>query len=223
MAEEVSREIWLFRKARLAPIDTVEGNQIPIAIKLMDYTIPEGAAAVAFAQPWNRAVTYRQAATVSDNTVRFTVPDGFFRLGGNSLQIEINGKKIPASIDVNCGKRLSDGGDGATPEAVRPLVERAEEAAGAAEASKDQAGTSAANAANSQAEAKKSETTSGSNASAAADSATAAAKSAQAAQSYRDAAQGFANTAAGYAGAATVAIGWDVDGYFSIFEQEDEN
>lgn len=42
------------------------------------------------------------------------------------------------------------------------------------------------------------------------------------AQRYSVEAKDFANTAAGYAGAATVSVGWDADGYFSIFEQEDE-
>lgn len=223
MQDKIYREIWLFQRRRVPPIDIVEGSQLTISLELMDYTVPAGAAAKAYARPWAAETTYEQTATVDGNTVTFTPPDGFFRPGGNSLQIEINGSKIPLSIDVNCGTRLSDGGDGATPEAVRPLVERAEEAAKAAEASKDQAGTSAANAANSQAEAKKSETVSGSNASAAAGSANAAAKSAQEAQGYQDAAKGFADTAAGYAGAAAVSIGWDADGYFSIFEQEDES
>ena len=42
-----------------------------------------------------------------------------------------------------------------------------------------------------------------------------------AAQTAADQARAFADTAAGYAGAATVSIGWDQDGFFSIFEQED--
>lgn len=222
MADEITREIWLLQRRRIPPIDIAEGSQIPIALTLMDYAIPAGATAKAYARPWDRETTYQQTATVDGNTVRFTPPDGFFRAGGNALQIEINGDKIPLLVDVNCGARLSDGGEGASPEAVRPLVGRAEEAAKAAEASKDQAGTSAANAANSQAEAKKSETASSSNAAAAAGSATAAAKSAQEAQGYRDAAKRFADTAAGYAGAASVSIGWDADGYFSIFETEED-
>lgn len=133
MAEEIKREIWLFQRRRVPPIDIVEGSQLTISLELMDYTIPAGATAKAFARPWAAETTYEQTATVDGNTVTFTPPDGFFRPGGNSLQIEINGSKIPLSIDVNCGTRLSDGGDGATPEAVRPLVERAEEAAQKAE------------------------------------------------------------------------------------------
>lgn len=137
MAEQIVREIWLFQKRRTPPIDIAEGSQLPIALKLMDYTIPSGATAKAYSRPWGRETTYTQAATVSDNAVVFTLQDGFFSAGGNSLQVEINGNKIPLIVDVNCGIRLSDGGEGATPEAVRPLVARAE--AAAAKASEDAA------------------------------------------------------------------------------------
>lgn len=135
MAEEIKREIWLLQRRRIPPIDIAEGSQIPIALTLMDYSIPAGATAKAYARPWDRETTFQQDAAVDGNTVRFTPPDGFFRAGGNALQIEINGNKIPLLLDVNCGPRLSNGGDGATPEAVRPLVERAEGAAEAAEKS----------------------------------------------------------------------------------------
>lgn len=43
----------------------------------------------------------------------------------------------------------------------------------------------------------------------------------QQAAGYATAAQGFANEAAAAAGAVTVSIGWDADGYFSIFEKEE--
>ena len=143
MAEQIIREIWLFQRRRTPPIDIAEGSQLPIALKLMDYTIPTEAMAKAYSRPWGRETAYTQAATVSDNAVVFTPQDGFFSVGGNSLQVEISGNKIPLIIDVNCGSRLSNGGDGATPEAVRPLVARAEDAAKAAESSKAQAQSSA--------------------------------------------------------------------------------
>lgn len=147
MAEEIKREIWLLQRRRIPPIDIAEGSQIPIALTLMDYTVPTGATAKAYARPWDRETTFQQTATVDGSTVRFTPPDGFFRAGGNALQIEINGNKIPLLLDVNCGPRLSNGGQGATPEAVRPLVDRAESAANAAAASAAGAATSATEAA----------------------------------------------------------------------------
>lgn len=129
MAEQIRREIYLLQKRRVPPIDIVAGSQIPIAFELRDYTIPAGATVRVYARPWGREVTYVQDATVTGNTVVFTPKDGFFREGWNSVQLEINGAKIPLALDVNGGVRLSDGGGSATPEAVRPLVERAEQAA----------------------------------------------------------------------------------------------
>lgn len=129
MAEQIVREIWLFQKRRVPPIDIVAGSQIPIALEMKDYTIPAGAMVKVYARPWGRETTYVQNAAVSENTVVFTPQDGFFREGWNSVQLEINGAKIPLALDANGGVRLSDGGGGATPEAVRPLVERAEQAA----------------------------------------------------------------------------------------------
>lgn len=129
MAEQIVREIWLFQKRRVPPIDIVAGSQIPIALEMKDYTIPSGATVKVYARPWGRETTYVQNAAVSGNMVVFTPQDGFFQEGWNSVQLEINGSRIPLALDVNGGVRLSDGGGGATPEAVRPLVERAEQAA----------------------------------------------------------------------------------------------
>lgn len=129
MAEQIVREIWLFQKRRVPPIDIVAGSQVPIALEMKDYTIPSGATVKVYARPWGRETTYVQDAVATGNTVVFTPQDGFFREGWNSIQLEINGNKIPLALDVNGGVRLSDGGGGATPEAVRPLVERAEQAA----------------------------------------------------------------------------------------------
>lgn len=137
MAEQIVREIWLFQKRRVPPIDIVAGSQIPIALEMKDYTIPSGATVKVYARPWGRETTYVQNAAVSGNIVVFTPQDGFFQEGWNAVQLEIDGSKIPLALDVNGGVRLSDGGGGATPEAVRPLVERAE--AAAAKAAEDAA------------------------------------------------------------------------------------
>lgn len=137
MAEQILREIWLFQKRRVPPVDIVAGSQIPIALEMKDYTIPTGAMVKVYARPWGRETTYVQDATATGNTVVFTPQDGFFQEGWNAVQLEIDGSKIPLALDVNGGVRLSDGGGGATPEAVRPLVERAE--AAAAKAAEDAA------------------------------------------------------------------------------------
>lgn len=150
MAEQIKRDIYLLQKRRIPPIDIVAGSQIPIALELKDFTISAGATVKVYARPWGRETTYVQDAVATGNTVVFTPQDGFFREGWNSVQLEIDGAKIPLALDVNGGVRLSDGGSGATPEAVRPLVERAEQAeknaaaqAAAAKGSADAAATSA--------------------------------------------------------------------------------
>ena len=127
MAEEVYREIYLFTRRRVPPIDIVYGSALPVTLKLMDYTIPTGAAVMVYASV-DREKVYQQAGTASGNTVQFTPGYGFFAPGRNELQIAINGDKIPLALAVNCEALLPDVSDPtSTPEAVRPMVEEARE------------------------------------------------------------------------------------------------
>lgn len=127
MAEEVYREIYLFTRRRVPPIDIVYGSALPVALKLMDYTIPTGATVMVYASV-NREKVYQQAGTASDNTVQFTPGYGFFSPGRNELQIAIDGNKIPLTLAVNCEALLPEISDPtSTPEAVRPMVEEARE------------------------------------------------------------------------------------------------
>ena len=107
------------------------------------------------------------------------------------------------------------------PEQVLPLVQRAENAAKAAEADAKEADVSARKAAASLETVLQKEASARSAAESAAQSLMGANAARDASQRYSNEAKDFANTAAGYAGAATVSIGWDADGYFSIFEQEE--
>lgn len=126
MSESISRDIYLFTRRRVPPIDIVYGSVLPIVLNLMDYTIPTGATAAAYAT--GGETVYEQAATVSGNAVRFSPGYGFFVPGRNELQIAINGNKIPLSIMVNCENQLADISDPeSTPETVRPLVDQARE------------------------------------------------------------------------------------------------
>lgn len=135
MAEEIRREIWLFQAPRVLPIDISHGCAAPIALELMDYTVPDGATAMVYANAFDSETVYQQAATVSGNTVRFTPGFGFFVVGDNWLQVEINGNKIPKALTVRCGRQLSDIADPeSTPEAVRPLVDQAREVLAATKA-----------------------------------------------------------------------------------------
>lgn len=127
MAEESYREIYLFKKWRVPPIDIVYGSALPITLKFLDYTIPANAMIMVYASV-DETTVYQQSATVSGNAVQFTPKYGFFAVGLNKLQIAINGNKITLEIVVNCQRFLAEGNDPtSTPEAVRPLVEEARE------------------------------------------------------------------------------------------------
>lgn len=127
MAEESYREIYLFKKWRVPPIDIVYGSALPITLKFLDYTIPANATIMVYASV-DETTVYQQSATASGNAVQFTPGYGFFAVGLNKLQIAINGNKITLEILVNCQRFLADGNDPtSTPEAVRPMVEEARE------------------------------------------------------------------------------------------------
>lgn len=127
MAEESYREIYLFKKWRVPPIDIVYGSALPITLKFLDYTIPANATIMVYASV-DETTVYQQSATASGNAVQFTPGYGFFAVGLNKLQIAINGNKITLEIFVNCQRFLAEGNDPtSTPEAVRPLVEEARE------------------------------------------------------------------------------------------------
>ncbi len=125
----ITRQIWITRRQRIQPIEIVQGSQVGIEIQLMDYDIPRGASVKAYAQGKNAKAIYKAGCTVSGNTVSMVPESGFFVPGANKLQIEINGIIIPFSITVNCEPRICEGGEASTPEAVKSLVERAEQAA----------------------------------------------------------------------------------------------
>ena len=220
MAEEFYVKVYLFRKNRVPPIEIARNSQLKITIETMDYTVPVGATASAFARGSGGKV-YTQPCTVDGNRISFIPMTGFFVPGWNSLQYLINGGVIPLAIDVNCALSLPDGGEAVTPEEVLPYVTRAENAAKAAEGDAAEADTSARKAAASLEITLGKEQSAVNAASSAAQSLVGANTAASEAQRYSAEAKDFANTAAGYAGAATVSIGWDADGYFSIFEQEE--
>lgn len=219
--EEFYLKVYLFRPNRVPPIKIARNSKLKITIETMDYTIPNGSTASAFAKGAFSWKVYTQSCTVDGNRVSFTPEPGFFVQGRNILQYEIGDSVIPLAIDVNCEISLPDGGEAVEPEQVLPLVQRAENAAKAAEDDAAEADASARKAANSLEITLEKERSTVNAASSAAQSLVGANAAASEAQRYSADAKDFANTAAGYAGAATVSIGWDADGYFSIFEQED--
>lgn len=131
--EEFYLKVYLFKPNRVPPIKIAKDSQLKITIETMDYTIPPGATASAFANCVTSEKVYTQSCTVSGNKVSFTPVPGFFVRGRNLLQYEIAGGVIPLAIDVNCEISLPTTGETAEPETVRPLVQRAEAAAATAE------------------------------------------------------------------------------------------
>lgn len=132
--EEFYLKIYLFRPNRVPPIKIARNSQLKITIETMDYTIPEGATASAFAKGAFSVKIYTQKCTVDGNRVSFTPEPGFFVQGRNILQYEIGDSVIPLAIDVNCEISLPDGGDATKPDSVKPYIQRAEVAAEKSEA-----------------------------------------------------------------------------------------
>lgn len=218
--EEFYVKVYLFRKYRVPPIEIARNSQLRITIETMDYTIPSGSSASAFAMGSGGKI-YTQPCTVDGNRVIFTPQIGFFVPGKNILQYLINDGVIPLAIDVYCDVSLPDGGEAVTPEEVLPYITRAENAANAAEGDAEKAELYAGKAAASLETVMQKEASARSAAENAAQSLIGANAARDDSQRYSNEAKDFANAAAGYAGAATVSIGWDADGYFSIFEQEE--
>lgn len=226
--EEFYLKVYLFRPNRVPPIKIARNSKLKITIETMDYTIPVGATASAFAKGAFSVKIYTQKCTVDGNRVSFTPEPGFFVQGRNILQYEIGDSVIPLAIDVNCEISLPDGGGATKPEQVLPYVTRAENAArraedfaGNAASYKAAAERSAQQAAESQLAVQEKQQAAMQAAENAANSMAGANNARDSAGNYAAKAKEFANAAAGYAGAATVSIGWDADGYFSIFEQEE--
>ena len=213
----IERDVSLLQRRRVAPIYIVYGSAVQIRLNMIDYTIPENATVEFFAQCGSGPV-YRCDGSAIGNSAVFTPPEGFFKQGGNALQLEINGRLIPLALDVKCEERISGVGSEETPEQVRPLVLQAQDAAkesreaavssaesaAAAGGSADAAAGSADAAGKSAAGALQSKNAAASSASSAAGSATAAGQSANAAAGSASAALGSQNAAAGSAQEAKV-------------------
>lgn len=190
----IERDVSLLQRRRVAPIYIVYGSAVQIQLNMIDYTIPTNATVEFFAQCGSGPV-YRASGTATGNSAAFTPPEGFFRQGDNALQLEINEILIPLAIDVKCEERISGVGSEETPEQVRPLVLKAQDAAREANASQLAAAGSAGEAAGSADAAGKSAADALQSKNAAAGSADAAAGSAQEAAESKAAAAGSASDA----------------------------
>lgn len=145
---KIKVDIWLTRDINYRPIGLSRGSEVPIELTVKDIPSLTGAAVEAYAAPHNggRAYINDPPPMIAGNTITIMPHPGLFALGWNDLQVEIvvpdgqdGTRLIPFTIPVHCRKRVSDAGDPATPEEVKPLVERAEAAAAESEASANKA------------------------------------------------------------------------------------
>ena len=126
MNEAIERRITILRKIRVAPIDIVYGSGVPIVLATADFKVQPDDVVVFYAKQGDGPV-YRCDGKAGVNILLFTPPSGFFRIGDNLLQVEINGNIIPFGITVICHDRISDVGSEETPEMVRPYVDQCQD------------------------------------------------------------------------------------------------
>ena len=195
MEEEFYLKVYLFRANYVQPIKIARNSMLRITIETMDYNIPEGTTASAFAKGRWSDKTYTQACTVNGNRVSFIPEPGFFVHGMNSLQYKIGVGVIPLAIDVSCEISLPFSGETAEPEQVLPLLLQAQDAAQKSRASASLSDGYAMSAGNSANAAAVSAEASGQSANAAAGSAESAAESANSAQESKTAAAESAKVA----------------------------
>lgn len=133
---KIVHKVYITKKPRTPPIEVVYASSVPIRLELMDYTIPSGASAKVYANKRGSEDVYQASCTVDGNAVEFAPKAGFFAVGPNDLQLEINAVIIGHSLDVVCETRLKDKAGGSVtdaPETVESYAGRAEAAAAAAE------------------------------------------------------------------------------------------
>ena len=87
-----------------------DGCLVPVMARFMDWNLAPGDRVTAYAKYGQDAEPVRAECSISGNAAVFTPPEGFFRIGINLLQFEINDKVITMPSVVVCRRRLSTGG-----------------------------------------------------------------------------------------------------------------
>lgn len=110
----ITRTITVTRKGMQHQIQIVEGTSLlPISIIVSDYDILSGSAAVAYNRQPNGTLV-NQACTISENTISFTPPEGFYLKGYNKTQVRVtnnNRNLFSFVIDVWCDENITDDAD----------------------------------------------------------------------------------------------------------------
>lgn len=110
----ITRTITVTRKGMQHQIQVVEGTSLlPISVIVSDYDILSGSAAVAYNRQPNGTLV-NQACTISENTISFTPPEGFYLKGYNKTQVRVtnnNQNLFSFVIDVWCDENITDDAD----------------------------------------------------------------------------------------------------------------
>ena len=110
----ITRTIAVTRKGMQHQIQVVEGTSLlPISIIVSDYDILSGSAAVAYNRQPNGTLV-NQACTISENTISFTPPEGFYLKGYNKTQVRVtnnNRNLFSFVIDVWCDENITNDAD----------------------------------------------------------------------------------------------------------------
>ena len=110
----ITRTITVTRKGMQHQIQVVEGTSLlPISVIVSDYDILSGSAAVAYNRQPNGTLV-NQACTISENTISFTPPEGFYLKGYNKTQVRVtnnNRNLFSFVIDVWCDENITDDAD----------------------------------------------------------------------------------------------------------------
>ena len=133
-------DVWLTKDRRPPAIRITRDSMMTLEIQMCDHEVPSTASIMAYASGrYNKTIFKAPVRWMSSSMLQLDIPEGFFVPGKNDLQIEIKetatSNPITLPIDVDCAKRVQEGATTATPEAVLPMVERAESAATSASGS----------------------------------------------------------------------------------------
>ena len=125
----IERNVWVLEKEYVKPIEIVQStDMVPIRVTLMDYLIPDGAAATVYALTRGHTEGKRALAVIGENNeVTFTPEAGFFTEGKVGLQIRITGANqrnlVSFAVPVVCYKdALDDAGEVENPTLLSQIL-----------------------------------------------------------------------------------------------------
>lgn len=126
----IERNIFLTRKRRIEPLDVVYGsNSVGVKLNVMDLDLPTGSTAVAHARHRGSEKVFECSCTITDNSISFYPPEGFFLPGENYVQIVVtlaSGHAVSYIMEAKCDGDIVEG-EAFEPDEIKGMLERAEE------------------------------------------------------------------------------------------------